>query len=177
MIQKSSRAIVLAALLVGLCTCASADITWTLNNVIFTDGTTVTGTFTTSFNGSGDANAIVSNAIIVSSFPVAIIDQNNLPGEVSFASTGFADSVALAFDSLLTSAGGVIDIAQSYSYIDGTYYFTGDTAQGTISASADVNGGGTTGASTVPEPSAIVLFGTVMAILSAGAIRRRKRLQ
>ena len=169
MITRASRTGIMAALLVGFGTCASADITWTLNNVSFSDGTTLTGGFTT----NAAVNGLDGTTVAANDFTIVGEVLTQLPGEIGFYSSGFAAYVDLAFSSPLTNAGGVIDIVSSSVTYGGHTYFTGDSGQGTISGNANVNGGG----GSVPEPSAFILLATVMGVLGVSTIRRRKQQQ
>jgi len=158
------RVLCLLASLAAFSTGALADVTWTLNNVSFTDGTVATGSFTTNVALTG----LDSYSVVVNKFTVSQAITTALPGEVGFANSGFSNYLDIAFASPLTNAGGVIPIVSSSITYGGNTYFTGDAGQGTISAEANVNG------APVPEPTSVLLLGTV-ASLVVFALRKTLR--
>ena len=124
------KVLCLAAVMAVCSTAAFADVTWTLDNIVFTDGTTATGTFTT----NAALNGFDSFNITVTTFTVSQAIPFDLPGEVGFANSDFSNYFALAFASPLTNAGGVDDVVFGSITYGGHTYYTGDEAQGTISS-------------------------------------------
>ena len=163
----SVRLLFAALLLGGLATSASADITWTLNDVTFTNGNTATGFFTTNdaVTTIGSFNIDVTGPATAAAFTATIADSADLPSEVGFAISGFSEFMNLYTISPLTSAGG-------------TVLLTNPSPPSIISA--DCPGCGqlilksdTELIGVTPEPLSLVLFGTGL-LLIAGLVRRRR---
>jgi len=170
------------ALLVGFATCASADVIWNIN-ATFTDGLTAVGTFTTS-GGSGstgptfdswdvtfsggtlahdfvDTNTSAPPGAILTEIPGGAPEPVGTVEELGFAKEpGFDPNVDFYLGTYITDAGGTMDLLGAFS-CDGTCYVLSPDSTNTL-------------ASATPEPSAIVLLGTVACIMGA-AFRRRKR--
>ncbi len=184
--KNSLRSLWIGALLIGLGTCASADTDWTLN-ATFTDGLTATGTFVTTGGSSSVAPTFVSWDITFAGGTLAhdFVDSssNAPPGaiavefppnaswptgtleELGFANEpGFDPYVDFFLSSYLTDAGGSMTFKGADS-CDGTCYGLNVDQPHTLVGTA------------VPEPSAVIFLGTVVGILGATTLRRRKQVQ
>jgi hypothetical protein len=100
----------ISGLALGFAACASAQVTWTLNDVFFNNGNSATGSFVT--NSSLEVTSyslVVSGPTTPQAFTASIFVDDYLPSqELGFASSGFSDYVDLYFASPLTNAGGTI---------------------------------------------------------------------
>ena len=167
--RTTSRAAILLALLVGSGICAYGDITWNLQDVDFSNGNQATGYFIT----NDAVNTVISFSITVSgpatlaAFTAASVDSAYLPGEIGFANSGWAAYVDLYPSSPLTPAGGTI-------------YLTGHDAWGD-KYGVDCPGCGVVdnpnaAVTTLPEPSAVLVFFVALAGVTGGTrLFRRKR--
>jgi hypothetical protein len=167
---NSIRAIAITAILVGASSCVSANTTFTLNNVAFSDGATATGSFTinTAFN------ALISWSIDVTGSdlgpPSANYDYmvgnsnyfNISPTEVALASSPFAQDLVLVFNSSL-AGGGMIGLNTS-STVD-------CDPQG---ACGSLQSGSAT--MVTPEPASMLLASPILGFLGL-ILYRRKRMR
>ena len=107
-----SRLLATAGLLLVFAACTPAQVTWTLEDVTFSNGNVATGTFTT----NAATNAILSFSIVVSgpdtaaAFTATQMVDSYLPGEIGIANTGFTEYVDLFPSTNLTNAGGIIPL-------------------------------------------------------------------
>ena len=180
MFKKSSRTLGMALLLVGFGTCALADL-FNLD-VTFTDGGHAVGSFTTD---ATDLSITTWNfSITGSSVPAHNFTSSNGNGgwiiktsgfsdgppagtveELTFDSTGF-NSYSVYYLGSLLSAGGSVTLKGALD-CDGTCYSpSGGSITDTTRQSE----------AAVPEPSAVILFGTVLGIVGITEYRRRKRM-
>jgi len=114
-VRNAARFLILATIVLGFATSASAQVTWTLNDVTFTNGNTATGTFTT----NAAVNDFLSFSITVTgsdssaAFTATQMDAGALPDIVGFANSDFSKYVALFTASALTNAGGIIPLVNT----------------------------------------------------------------
>jgi hypothetical protein len=155
-----TRVVSLVALLGGGIS-AMADITWTLKDVVFSDGNAATGFFVTDDSATAyEAFSIAvtgpdSNADFVATIAV----DSYLPTQLGFAIPGFSEYVDLDLVTPLTSAGGTVQIGSGWD-CPGCAVLLKDADH-----NPSVNG-------VVPEPAAVLLLGTVVGLL--GFTLRRK---
>lgn len=151
-----ARTMAILMLLIGDCTCAMADteISWTLNNVHFSDGDQVTGWIETNSSGTS-VTAYVIDITGPISFPVGEIAY--LPYDIGLAPPGWAEYVDLYLASALTSAGGAISITGGYDCPGCGTLLTADhpTVTGVL-----------------PEPAVILLLGIGLGSLANGLRRK-----
>lgn len=154
-----TRAVSWIALLLCCGISAMADITWTLNDVAFNDGNVATGYFVTNDSASQyeSFSVAVTGPLSSRDFVATIAVDSYLPTELGFSIPGFTEYLDLILDTPLTSAGGEVEIGSGYDCPGcGTLLVADDPS---------VNG-------VVPEPTAVLLFGTVVGLF--GFTLRRK---
>jgi hypothetical protein len=165
------RILVALGLLLVSVTCAKADtITWTVSDVTFTNGNTLTGTFVTDSAVTSilSWSLDVTGPATIADFTVVQVDSPALPGLIGLGNADFSQNVALYLAADLTSAGGIVDIASGYNcpgLACGILIVKGDTY---------VDGVASQSVSNTPEPSTILLLGVGMGILGITSFRRRK---
>jgi hypothetical protein len=163
LMKMITKLLTIAGLAFAFATCASADITWTLNDVTFTDGNSATGFFTTDLGITtiNSFSIVVGNANPLDSFTAAIMVNAYLPSEIGIANSDWSKYVDLYLSSPLTSAGGKVNIASGFDC----------PTCGVLIVHSDTGVTGVVG-STVPEPR----FGAVLLIGLAGLgfLARRK---
>ncbi len=164
MMRTVSKVLIVLALLVASGTCAMAgDITWTFNDVVFNNGNTVTGFFTTDYAiteylsfsivvGGGDPNG---------AFTVTQMTAANLPSLIGAANSDFSKYIALFLSTPLTGLGGLV------SLFDGV-----DCGPSGGCGVLLLDGHDPTVFGVVPEPSALLVMGSSLAIF--GTLLRRK---
>ena len=107
-----TKLLVIAGLLFGFATCASAQVTWTLSDVTFSNGNVAMGSFTT--NAATDDVLSFSIAITgpdtAAAFTVAAMVDTQLPGKIGMGGPGFSQAALLTLFSDMTDAGGTIPI-------------------------------------------------------------------
>ncbi len=106
-----------AVALLALClsTTASADVTWTLNDVVFNDGGQATGSFTLDSSGDPVAWSISLSGGNTAEYPDITLttgDPTDFASASSheFANVGFTRYFFLVTVSPLTNAGGTVDL-------------------------------------------------------------------
>jgi hypothetical protein len=183
MLKKRPRTLQIAILLIGLGTYARADI-FDLN-VLFQDGAQAVGTFTTdptdtsiltwnfSITGSTLApsnNFSTSNVTSggANLYPSNIFAPPGTAVILAFYSAGFLSYADFYLGSDL-SAGGSIPLTGALDCGDGT-------TCGVLATGSTITDESSAGTSSTPEPSAIILFGSVVGIFGATQFRRRKRM-
>ena len=168
-------AIVAVGLLAGPMAANAIPVTWTLEDVIFNDGSTIAG----SFVFDADTN-IFSSIGVTSSNGNAYFQVNPVsPGNAGFLGflAGPAINLTAIFTAelagLMTNAGGTLDIIPGFVFSGGNgFSFEGFCALActAVSVERDVASGRITTA--VPEPGTLALFG--LGFLGLGFSRRRK---
>jgi hypothetical protein len=157
----SMRLFVAALVVTALATCASADTTWTFSDVTFSNGDTLSGSFTT--NTATDA--IDSFSLLMTgpdAFTITQMVNSYLPGEIGMANGAFTLYVDLFPGSDLTSAGGTIALTGGDD--------CGIEPCGLLNTGGDYNP--EINGVVTPEPWSLLLFGTgLMAIM--GIVRRK----
>src|SRR5208337_4643894 len=166
--KATSKVLVILGLLVGSSICALAgNITWTLEDVYFSNGNTATGYFITDHNLNLLSYSLeVTGPDLAQAFTATVFVTSYLPDEVGFANSDFSKYVNLNLASPITYAGGIIPMIQG------------------LFGSNDCGGGGGCGTlligdgydptldGVVPEPASLVVLGSSLAIL--GTMLRRK---
>jgi len=159
--KLGSKFLATTLLVVGFAACASADITWTFSDVVFSDGDTLAGSFTT----NDSVTAIDSFSLNMTgphAFTITQMVDSYLPSEIGMANAGFSLYIDLFPSSNLTSAGGTIPIASGFD--------CGIEPCGTLLTEADGHDPELNGVA--PEPLSLLLFGT--GLLAIIAIARYK---
>jgi len=158
------KALLIVGFLAASSTCALADVTWDLTNVTFQGGTTVTGYFTTL------GNTVTSFDIFLdlpNTKPIQAVTavSSYLPGSVGFAfNSAFTEYINLVFTSPIKAGTTSVTLNRGTNGSvlcptpGGTCYF--------------LDGRGTLVEPPVPEPAAILLFGTACLIFVS--LSRRK---
>ena len=163
--KNLARFFVLAIFVLVFATCASAQVTWTFNDVMFTDGVTVTGNFTT----NSAVNTVESFDVTLmgpGSFTVNVIADSYLPTLIGLASDSmFTQYLDLYLSSPMTGAGGTIAISSGFNcpILGGGCQALDTAADPTIMGAA-------------PEPSTggLMLLGFAL-LLGTRLVRRSRR--
>jgi hypothetical protein len=160
------KALIVLGLLVASGSYARADdIVWTFNDVTFTNGNTLTGSFTTNSAVTQvlSVSAVISGPDSADAFTAALVDSAYLPTEIGLATSSWSEYADLYPASDLTSAGGVIDLTGGYDCPGcGVLVINADNTP-TIDG-VDPS---------VPEPSSAALLGIGLGFLGLG-LRRKK---
>ncbi len=96
----------------GFAARASAQVTWTLKDVTFTNDNRASGTFTTNaaLNGFLSFSLAVTGSDSAAAFVATQMDDAALPKIVGFANSDFSEYVALFTASPFTNTGGTIPL-------------------------------------------------------------------
>lgn len=141
---------------------AAADVLWTLNNVTFADGGTATGSFTLDPGGNFTVWNIVISGGNTAAFPPITYSMGepkfNTPGYVAFADTPFDRYTLLFFAGPLSNAGGIVPLTAGLDCNNGPCR---------VEATGQLDG-----VLIVPEPGALMLFGS--GLVGLGVLLRRK---
>jgi hypothetical protein len=161
------RKLALLSILLGASVCASANTTFVLNGVTFSDGATASGSFTI----NTALNALVSWSINVtgsSLSPTANYDYTSTPSdsnyfnisptEVALASSPFAEYLVLIFNSSL-GGGGTIGLISGISVDCNPTGTCGALSTGSVSV-------------VTPEPATALLIIPMMGLLGLLVYRR-----
>ena len=166
--RNGMRALVFVSILVASAACASADTTWNLVGVNFSDGATATGFFTvdSGFDALTNWDITVSGSDISGAdFHYTFADSNYYdisPTEVGLASSPFVEYMLFLLPVGMTNAGGTLDLA------------TGDSVDcNSVGVCGGLVGGEVT-AGSVPEPASILTFACGAFILGLALYRRRQ---
>lgn len=141
----------------------SGDITWTLNNIDFSDGNTATGWFIT----NGAVNQILGFSIVVSGpdsnadFTATQMVNAYLPNEIGAANSGFTKYMDLLLSSPLTGAGGTFNISTGFDC----------PGCGVLILSDDPSVTGVP----LSEPSMLMVLGSGLACLGTIVLRKTRR--
>jgi PEP-CTERM motif len=146
---------------------ASANIVYTFSGVTFSDGGTLTGTFTTNdtFNALIDFNITTSAGVGIgfNYTPGTATSLSSLPAILVFDSPGPADILQVTFSGGLTATGASI-LSDTWDSFEQT----------TAPARRDITAGSAIVATSVPEPATIGLLGIgVLGLLIS--VRRRRQ--
>jgi hypothetical protein len=163
-----SRVLLTFALVVGSAFCAMANpILWTFNDVTFSDGNTLTGSFQVDSTATlyTAFSVTVSGPVTMRDFTAAHATSPNLPMGLGFGNGPFSKYAFLVLASPVNDTiGGTIPI--DFGFDCGT-----DSSCGTV-----VQSGHTPeiiGTVLIPEPSGLLLLGSGLTTLALGLRRRR----
>jgi hypothetical protein len=174
--KMSVRLLAAALLLAGSATYASADTTWTLSDVFFSDGTGDVNEASGSFTTNGAVDAIDSFSIVISVISgsdsgaaftaTEMFAAGYLPTSVGIGDGPFSIAYTdLFFSSALTAAGGTVPISSADDCGPVGHCLTLLTGEG---YDPEVTGVVT------PEPLSLLLFGTGLVAIM-GIARRKLR--
>ena len=167
LLRSGARIFLCVIFVFGFAACASAQVTWTLNDVTFTNGNTASGTFTTNAALSGflSFSITVTGPATAADFTAAKMVSSYLPSEIGIANTDFSEYVDLFTASPLTNAGGTIHLVNPSD----TLQSVDCPGCGVLIINSDTELIGTT-----PEPPAggLVLVGVAL-LTGAWFFRRR----
>ena len=158
-----SKVMIGMGLLLGSGAYAMADIVWTFDDVHFSNGNELTGSFTT----DNSVDTIESFSIDITgpdssdAFTAAQMVNAYLPNEIGIANGYFSEYVDFELPTALTSAGGTIDLTQGYDC----------PGCGVLVVNSD-HTPSVTGVVETPEPSTIPFLGAGLALV--GMVVRRK---
>jgi hypothetical protein len=160
------KLLTIAGLTFAFATCASADVTWFLQDVTFSDGATATGFFTTdpAFDALDNWSVNVSGSSIGANYDYLTTNSNFFdisPTFVALGSSPFVQFILVIPQSAMTNAGGTINLLTGDSGLDCNNGPCGTLLTGSI-----------TSTSPTPEPR----FGAILLVSLAGLgfLARRK---
>lgn len=166
--RNGMRALVFVSILVASAACASADTTWNLVGVTFSDNATATGFFTmnSGFNALTNWDITVSGSNIAGAdFHYTFGDSTAYdisPTKVGLASSPFAEYMVFLLPVGMTNAGGTLGLTAG----DSVDCEPGGACGGLV--------GGAVTAASVPEPVSILTFACGAFILGLALYRRRQ---
>jgi hypothetical protein len=159
--KKLAMLFTMAGIALGFATRASAQITWTLNDVTFNNGNTATGSFTTNAGVTAfeSINVSVTGPDSAADFTATIGVDSYLPNLIGLGDSGFSEFLALFLSpNSLTNAGGIVPI------LGGGFDCPNSGPCGTLITNSDTELIGTT-----PEPAT----GGLM-LLGLGLLMRKR---
>jgi hypothetical protein len=108
-----TRLLATAGLFLGFATYTSAQVTWTLEDVTFSNGNVATGSFTTNaaINGVDSFSIVITGPDTAADFTAAAFVTTGFPNSIGLGSAGFFQDVLLDLSGSMTNAGGIIPIA------------------------------------------------------------------
>jgi hypothetical protein len=158
----------------------AGPIQWNFSGVTFTDGGTLTGSFTYNADTATFTNVDVTiSGSTTPAFNVTMLfDDPAFSSAIDFeassalpATVDVTPSIYTAFSSAMTDAGGTIPILLGGDSYDG---ICSDTTCSTyISAAVDIASGSITASSSVPEPGSWATLGLGLIGLAALKLRHR----
>jgi hypothetical protein len=163
--RRIAQVLIVAGLALGFAAHASADTVWTLNDVTFTNGNSITGSFTTNTAQTailGFSLSIAGPATAAQFTPTQMVDAY-LPNTIGIANSDFSKYIDLYLASSLTSAGGTLGFTSGFDC----------NGCGVLILNADID---VTGVTAIPEPATggLMLLGVGMMIKKRLARRREQ---
>ena len=165
--KTAARSIIVFGLLLlaGSIDARAGTITWTLHDVVFSNGNVVSGFFTTNsaVTTIDSFSIIVSGPASAADFTATIAVNSYLPNTIGFAAPGWSSYIDLVLSTPLTAYGGTVHIASGYDC----------PGCGTLLLAASGHDPEVKG--TIPEPSALSLLGGGLVLVSIALRRQRNR--
>lgn len=154
-------------LTVVTCSVARADVTWNLNNIGFTDGATITGSFTTSSNITLTSYNIFLN--LPNSTPIQAVKSagSYLPNGIGFAfNSAFTEYVDLFFTTPMTVNTKTLSLSSGTLCPTPGGHCYGLSGFGSLDDPPPPS---------VPEPASIVMLTTVLGFVAIKLRHRQAR--